>query len=155
MSQSGCLRIFTEGLKRNSIPPALPEVEWVNTERNLPVSLEDLKGSPVLLEFWSGECGPCVKSIPKIERMKRAYQSKGLQVVTIHLTLDRENTEPDVDAVKKFIETANISYFVGLDFKNESWERFDFKFIPHAVILDDEGIVSWSGNLCVKSIEKV
>jgi hypothetical protein len=75
-------------------------------------------------------------------------------VVTIHLTLDQGNPDPDLDTVKKFIETAKISYSVGLDLKNESWERYKFKYIPHAIILDDEGIVRWSGNLCIYSIEK-
>jgi thiol-disulfide isomerase/thioredoxin len=152
--QLGCIGSFTDGLTPGSIPPALPDVEWINTEQPLPISLEALKGSPVLLEFWSSECGPCVESIPKIERMKKAYQSKGLQVVTIHLTLGWDNHGSDLDAVKKFIETAKISYPVGLDFKNESGKRFKFKYIPHAIILDDEGIVRWSGNLYTYSIAK-
>jgi thiol-disulfide isomerase/thioredoxin len=154
VSQLGCIGSFTDGLAPGSIPPALPDVKWVNTEQPLSISLETLKGSPVLLEFWSSECGPCVQSIPKIERMKKAYQSKGLQVVTIHLTLGWDNHESAPDAVKKFIETAKISYPVGLDFKNESGKLFKFKYIPHAVILDDKGIVRWSGNLYTYSLEK-
>ena len=125
--QLGCIGVFTDGLTPGSIPPALPDVEWINTEQPLPISLEALKGSPVLLEFWSSECGPCVQSIPKIERMKKAYQSKGLQVVTIHLTLGWDSHESAPDAVKKFIETAKITYPVGLDFKNESGKRFKFR----------------------------
>ena len=154
VSQLGCIGSFTDGLTPGSIPPALPDVEWINTEQPLPISLEALKGSPVLLEFWSSECGPCVESIPKIKRLKKAYQSKGLQVVTIHLTLGWDSRESAPDAVKKFIETAKISYPVGLDFKNESGKRFKFKYIPHAILLDDEGIVSWSGNLYTYSLEK-
>jgi thiol-disulfide isomerase/thioredoxin len=152
--QLGCIGSFTDGLTPGSIPPALPDVGWINTEQPLPISFQTLKGSPVLLEFWSSECAPCVESIPKIERLKKAYQSKGLQVVTIHLTLSQDNHESDRDAVKKFIETAKISYSVGLDFKNESGKLYKFKYIPHAVILDDEGIVRWSGNLYTYSIEK-
>lgn len=100
VSQLGCIGVFTDGLTPGSIPPALPDVEWINTEQSLPISLEALKGSPVLLEFWSSECGPCVQSIPKIERLKKAYQSKGLQVVSIHLTLGWDNHGSDLDAVK-------------------------------------------------------
>ena len=154
VSQLGCIGSFTDGLTPGSIPPALPDVEWINTEQPLPISLEALKGSPVLLEFWSSECGPCVQSIPKIERMRKAYQSKGLQVVTIHLTLGSDSHESAPDAVKKFIETAKITYPVGLDFKNESGKLYKFKYIPHAIILDDKGIVRWSGNLYTYSLEK-
>ena len=152
--QLGCIGSFTDGLTLGSAPPALPDVEWLNTEQPLPISLEALKGSPVLLEFWSSECGPCVQSIPKIERMKKAYQSKGLQVVTIHITLGWDSHESAPDAVKKFIETAKITYPVGLDFKNESGKLYKFKYIPHAILLDDEGIVRWSGNLYTYSLEK-
>ena len=152
--QLGCIGSFTDGLPPGSIPPALPDVKWINTEQPLPISLDTLKGSSVLLEFWSSECGPCVQSIPKIERMKRAYQSKGLQVITIHLTLGWDNHGSDLDAVKKFIEMAEISYPVGLDFKNESGKLFKFKYIPHAILLDGEGIVRWSGNLYTYSLEK-
>ena len=62
--------------------------------------------------------------------MKKRYEAKGLKVVSIHLTLHDENSVQDVAAVREFVAAAGITYPVAVDMQGESWERFEFSYIP-------------------------
>ncbi len=70
VSLSSCLGPFRDGVSSGEPPPPLPTVEWLETAEAPPESLAELKGSPVLLEFWSRQCRPCVVNIPKIQRLQ-------------------------------------------------------------------------------------
>ena len=66
-------------------------------------SLDALKGKAVLLDFWASWCGPCVRSMPTLERLHQEYQSKGLVVLGIDVGENRETVE-------KFLKTKGIPY---------------------------------------------
>jgi thiol-disulfide isomerase/thioredoxin/outer membrane lipoprotein-sorting protein len=66
-------------------------------------SLDALKGKPVLLDFWASWCGPCIRSMPTLEKLHRDYAAKGLVVLGIDVGESRETVE-------KFLKTRNIPY---------------------------------------------
>ena len=107
----------------------------------------------VLLEFWSKECPPCAKNLPRLKRIPQEYTQ--LQVVTVHVSLEKEEVTQDAEAVRAYATREGITYPVGVDQSGSCWKEFDFGYLPHAVLLDEEGRVIWSGNLFVHNIEKV
>ena len=63
-------------------PEIVDVVAWKNSKR---ISLKDLRGKCVLLEFWGHWCGPCVQQMPEIFNLHDKYASQGLVVIGIHV----------------------------------------------------------------------
>jgi peroxiredoxin len=68
------------------------------------VSLADLRGKVVVLDFWATWCPPCVKEIPHFIELYEQYKDKGLAMVGI--SLDREG----ISVVKAFVQKYQIKY---------------------------------------------
>jgi len=61
--------------------PELQVVEWV---RGKPVTLAELKGKVVLLDFWGLWCSPCRRALPQLAKLHREYARDGLVIIAIH-----------------------------------------------------------------------
>jgi thiol-disulfide isomerase/thioredoxin len=146
-SASCVLRAPFDGLDQGSAAPEIQVQAWVGdvSMEPEPEPLAALRGKSVLLEFWSSDCPPCVASIPKMKRVASRYEDS-LHVVTVHLDLDPEQPT-SAEELETFLLEAGIQYPVGLDSEGTSWDSFDFHYLPHAVLIDAQGLVEWSGNL--------
>lgn len=97
-----------------------------------PVSLEQLRGKLVLLDFWEVWCGPCIQSIPKVQAMHEKYSGKGL--VVLGVTLDKDNLSSN----KLFTEKKKLTYSNGLG--NEEMEKtYKVNAIPEYILIDQSG----------------
>jgi thiol-disulfide isomerase/thioredoxin len=64
-------------------PPELHGTKWFNTQ--YPLSLGELHGKVVLLDFWSVQCPDCIESMPKLEAFYQQFQKGGLVVIGVCL----------------------------------------------------------------------
>ncbi len=71
------------------------------------ISLEDFRGSPVLIDFWATWCPPCRMSIPELVRLQEEYREKGL--VILGLSMDDPDQAPD-SYLRAFKEKYKINY---------------------------------------------
>ena len=59
-------------------------VAWLNTPGDMPLTLAELKGKIVLVDFWTYSCINCQRSLPHVEAWYKDYKADGLVVVGVH-----------------------------------------------------------------------
>src|SRR6516225_3705451 len=65
--------------------------KWFNSA---PLSISDLRGKVVLVDFWTYGCYNCVNTLPYVTKLYETYKDKGLVVVGIHTPEFRSNGRP-------------------------------------------------------------
>lgn len=128
------------------IGQAAPEIsakEWVNFKG--PVTLGNLHGKVVLLEFWATWCGPCIECIPHLNKLQSKYSGKKFQLLSLveegHLTMDQ------------FLKEKTINYPIGLE--SGSLPDYGVAGIPETFVIDPAGKVLWHGNSALPELDEV
>ena len=98
------------------------------------VTLSDLKGQTVVLDFWATWCPPCVESLPHLGKLYRESDQDELAVFAV-------NVSEDSQTIKAFLETNDIDVPVLLDRDNEVAESYFVGSIPQTVIVGPDGVV--------------
>jgi cytochrome c biogenesis protein CcmG/thiol:disulfide interchange protein DsbE len=99
------------------------------------VTLSDMKGKVVLLEFWATWCPPCRASIPGIERLHEKYKNKG--VVILAVSMD----EGGWDSVQSFVKEHGMTYTV-LEGNDDVYSKYQVRSIPLLLVIDKEGKIT-------------
>jgi thiol-disulfide isomerase/thioredoxin len=95
-------------------------------------SLSELKGKVVLLNLWASWCGPCVREMPDIAKLKENYPT--LEVLAV-------NVSDDPTAARSFIEEANYDFNWVLDEQGTIGALYPSTGIPYTIIIDTEGVI--------------
>ncbi|MHC4463459.1 MAG: TlpA family protein disulfide reductase [Planctomycetota bacterium] len=118
---------------------AFPSLEFTSLAGD-PVSLVNLKGKVVLIDFWATWCGPCRRTMPDLVETYRAYHDQGFEIIGISLDKDQSQLE-------KYMQDMGITwpqYFDGLGWSNKIAQRFAVRAIPHIVLIDKTGAVHFN-----------
>ncbi|HEV7535856.1 MAG TPA: TlpA disulfide reductase family protein [Acidimicrobiia bacterium] len=95
------------------------------------VSLEALRGKPVVLNFFGSWCPPCVRELPALEAMSQRYRGR-VQFVGVTFNDAR-------DAARSLLERAGVSYPAGFDAKSDLAYDYGIRGMPTTVFIDPEG----------------
>ena len=123
---------------RPASAPLAPELtgiqQWINSE---PLTLSQLRGSVVLVEFWTRDCINCIRVLPHVNRWHQKYHDRGLTVIGVHTPeYDHEKIPANVqEAVKKF----GVEYPVALDNDYQTWNAYGNRFWPALYLIDAQG----------------
>lgn len=99
------------------------------------LSLNDLRGQIVVLNFWASWCGPCRVEAPDLQRIHERYQDRGVVVVGITYT--------DTDAKSlAFMDEFGMTYPNGPDRGNRISDRYNIQGVPETFVIDREGKVA-------------
>jgi len=103
------------------------------------MSLRELRGRPILLDFWGSYCGPCRPITLHAQELANKYKPSGLMV----LTLTRDTAQ---DA-RLWTEHYHVSLPVLLDPDGAAFKAFEVQGIPVAILIDENGKVAhyWVG----------
>ncbi|MBI3974291.1 MAG: TlpA family protein disulfide reductase [Chloroflexi bacterium] len=100
----------------------------------------DLRGKPVLVNFWASWCAPCREEAPVLEQFWRDHRDQGIVVVGI----DVWDTESDA---RRFIKDTGVTYPNGPDPRGKIAVDYGLSGVPETVLLDQEGRIvrKWVG----------
>ena len=107
------------------------------------LSLADLRGKVVLVDFWASWCGPCRASFPWMREFYKKYHDKGVEILGV-------SVDDDVKAWGKAVDTEKLPWLHVRDAKLPNGKRaasdlYDVTGIPHLVLIDREGKIVKSG----------
>jgi cytochrome c biogenesis protein CcmG/thiol:disulfide interchange protein DsbE len=100
------------------------------------ISLTQLHGQVVLLDFWGTFCEPCKKSFPKLEELNRKYAGSGLRVVGIS-----EDEDEDKDKIPSFAKSYGATFSLAWDGDKSIARRYKPETMPSSFLIDRDGIV--------------
>ena len=98
------------------------------------ISLSDLKGKPVLVNFWATRCPPCVSEMPYLQEIYDEWSGKGLILLAI-------NIGESSSKVEQFLQDHNLSLPVLLDTRAVVAQRYNIRGIPTTFFIDKDGII--------------
>ena len=113
---------------------AVPNVT-LPTLQGKPLSLGELKGKVVLVNFWATWCVPCQWEMPLMEKLYQAYKAQGFVVVAI--SLDQEGAP----VVKPFVQEKKLTYPVLLDTSHQGARQFGLRGVPATFLVGTDGFV--------------
>jgi thiol-disulfide isomerase/thioredoxin len=121
------------------LAPELAKVSgYINTD---PITIADLKGKVVMVDFWTYSCINCIRTIPYINAWHEKYADDGLVIVGVH-TPEFE-FEKDYDNVKVAVEKFEIKYPVVQDNDRGTWRAYENRYWPHKYLVDSEGYIRY------------
>ena len=111
------------------------------------LNLSDLRGRPVMLNFWATWCPPCRAEMPEI--VEAARQDEDLVVLAI-------NVLEDVVHVEKFAEEYEMHIPVVLDADGAIQDLYQVRGMPTSIFIDRDGVIAstWAGMLDASRLDE-
>ncbi len=112
---------------------------WLNSP---PLTLRELRGKVVLIDFWEYTCINCVRTFPYLRRWNELYGPLGLVVIGVHTPEFEFAKNPDrvADAVKRF----KFTFPIAVDSDRHVWEAFQNNVWPAKYLIDKDGRIALS-----------
>lgn len=126
-----CLLVLL-GCNTGSHPPRIGSAapDFTITDSQHTISLQQLRGKPVVLNFWASWCPPCIEETPSLVQL----QSKiGSQVTILAISED-----DDKKAYEQFVRDHHVDFMTVRDNKRTNEVYGTFKF-PETFIIDRNG----------------
>ncbi|MCJ7605725.1 MAG: TlpA family protein disulfide reductase [Dehalococcoidales bacterium] len=100
------------------------------------VALSELRGSPVVLNFWATWCGPCRLEMPFLQMVhdSDAWRQEGLVVMGV-------NIQETAELVEMFMTDFGLTFPVLLDFSGNTARQYNISGIPATFFIDKGGII--------------
>jgi peroxiredoxin len=100
------------------------------------ISLHDLRGKVVLVNFWATWCAPCRVEMPWLMDFSTRYRSQGLEVIGV--SVDDGNPEK----VRKFVQDMRVNYSIVLQDDKVVIAYGGVRFLPQTFFVDRNGTVT-------------
>ena len=112
---------------------------WINSD---PLTLEQLKGKVVLVDFWTYTCVNCIRTFPYLKLWHSRYADDGLVILGIHT--------PEFDFEKNYwnvleaTQENGIVWPVAQDNDFETWQAYSNRFWPAKYLIDRDGVIRYT-----------
>ena len=100
------------------------------------ISLEQLKGQVVMINFWASWCGPCRQEMPLLDQMYKRYSPLGFTLLGVNVEAHSKDAE-------KLLANVPVSFPVLFDKENKVSKMYDVNAMPSTVFIDRKGNVRY------------
>ncbi len=100
------------------------------------ISLSELRGKVVLVNFWTSWCPPCRKEMPAIESVYRSYKDVGLVVIGLNLTAQDSKQDAAL-----FAQEVGVTFPIALDLDNSVGNLYRVTALPTSFFVDRKGMI--------------
>ena len=118
--------------------PKAPEFKgltnWINSP---PLTMAELRGKVVLVEFWTHGCINCIHVLPHIKQWHQRYKDQGLVVIGVHTP--EFGYERVLKNVQRAVQRFDIQYPVAQDNGFKTWNAYRNKYWPALYLIDQNG----------------
>ena len=118
-------------LVRGETPPA-PDFDLGRLDREGRLSLADLRGKAVVLNFWASWCAPCRDEAPELEAAWRRYRGRGVVVLGVNARDLRSDA-------RKFARRNDMTYPLVHDGPGKLWDRYGVTGLPETFFIRRAG----------------
>jgi peroxiredoxin len=116
-----------------SASTATPAPEFTLTARDgKAVTLKDLKGKVVMINFWASWCAPCRQEFPLLEQMYKRYNALGFTLLGV-------NVESDTKDAEKWLKEMPVTFPILFDKENKLSKLYAVNAMPSTVFIDRKG----------------
>jgi thiol-disulfide isomerase/thioredoxin len=119
-------------------PELRPDGSWFNGE---PVTLRQLRGKVVLIDFWTYSCINCLRTLPHLKAWDDAYRSQGLAIIGVHAP--EFAFERVASNVGSAVKRLGIRYPVFQDNRYRTWNAYANRYWPAKYMIDREGRIRY------------
>ncbi len=109
---------------------------WINSR---PLTLAQLRGKVVLIDFWTYSCINCLRTLPHLKSWYATYHDKGLVIVGVHTP--EFAFEHVTSNVRSAVKRLGISYPVMQDNRYKTWDNYANQYWPAEYLIDKQGHV--------------
>lgn len=124
--------------------PAWSNRSWLNADHAL--TLAELRGRVVFLNFWVFTCRNCTNTVPALVDFDRRFRKQGLTLIGIHTPeFPPYAGEHDKSNVERALRRYGIEYPNAQDNDSKTWDLYDVGYWPTFVLIDKRGDIRYEG----------
>jgi thiol-disulfide isomerase/thioredoxin len=124
-----------EQLPKISAPDFPEDFRWLFTDK--PLSLKNLRGHVVLLDFWTYGCINCMHVVPELQYLEEKYREAPFLVIGVHSA--KFNNERDAQHIQQAADRLGISHPVVVDEDFRIWSSYAVRAWPTLVLIGPDG----------------
>ena len=110
---------------------------WLNTPGGKPLTLAELRGKVVLVDFWTYSCINCIRTLPHLKAWYAAYRKAGFVIVGVHTPEFSFERVPG--NVRSAVSRFGLRYPVALDNGYTTWNAYQNEYWPAEYLIDRTG----------------
>lgn len=117
-------------------PPAAPAIELL-TASGAPLSLHDLRGKVVLVNFWATWCEPCVTEMPALQRLREKLGPRDFEILAVNL-------QEGPAKIHAFVEKSGVSFPIVRDTDGAVARAWGARTLPASYLVDRDGRIRYA-----------
>ncbi len=112
--------------------------DWINSE---PLTMEELRGKVVLIDFWTYTCVNCIRTLPYTKEWHDKYADEGLVIVGVHAP--EFEFEKLTEKVENSVQEFDLTYPIAQDNEMGTWSAYSNRAWPAKYLVGKDGFVRY------------
>ena len=100
------------------------------------ITLSELRGKNVVLNYWKSWCIPCMEELVALENLHRTYQGQNVIILSVNGIED-----DSLEDVNNLVQEKGLTYPVILDHGEIFWKSYQVLFLPTSFFIDEQGVI--------------